>query len=74
MAAFRWLEEQTLKYGDVLTRRPLLEEGFVYDGKKINMLGPKGIWKPMVMQYPNYIHATNESSYDDQQIIIKLEN
>lgn len=65
MAAFQWLEEKTLKYGDVLTRRPLLEEGFVYQGNRISLVGAKGIWKPRSMRYPISISTTFDSMYED---------
>lgn len=47
-AAFAWLEEQVLLKGEVLPR-PLLAEGFVYEGKRVPLLGPQGIFKPAAL-------------------------
>ena len=51
IAAFTWLEDHALKYGDVLPRT-LLEAGFEYKGKRITLIGPQGIWKPKFMELP----------------------
>ena len=47
LAAFEWLKKQTTLYGDIL-QRDLLEKGFEYDGERITLVGPQGIWKPRV--------------------------
>ena len=67
MAAFAWLSEQILIYGDELPR-PLLEAGFEYKGHRITLIGPKGIWKPKYMELPISITTTPESPYDDSAI------
>ncbi len=63
-AAFEWLQEQTLLYGDALPR-DILEKGFVSQGHQITLLGPKGIWKPKVMQLPISITTAPHGHYDD---------
>ena len=51
MAAFRFLEEQTHLVGeDGALRRSLLERGFTYDGQRVPLLGPQGIFKPRVLR------------------------
>lgn len=45
LAAFNWIDELTLKHGDVISRS-VLEEGFIFQGQKITVIGAKGIWKP----------------------------
>src|SRR6266511_1601323 len=47
-AAFAFLEEQTLIRGDVLPRR-LLADGFVFEGTRVPLLGPQGIFKPKIL-------------------------
>lgn len=50
MAAFRFLEEQTQLAGeDGALRRTLLERGFTYQGQRVPLLGPQGIFKPRVL-------------------------
>lgn len=50
MAAFRFLEEQTQLAGeDGALRRTLLERGFTYEGQRVPLLGPPGIFKPRVL-------------------------
>ena len=45
LRAFQWLKEQEAIYGDILPRK-LLEQGFDFDGQRITLIGPSGIWKP----------------------------
>jgi putative restriction endonuclease len=44
LAAFEWLKEQVELHGDVLPRS-LLEQGFLFEGQRVPMLGPQGIEK-----------------------------
>lgn len=47
MAAFRFLGEQTRLAGeDGALRRTVLERGFSYEGQRVPLLGPQGIFKP----------------------------
>lgn len=65
MAAFKWLEEQTL-FEDVLPRK-LLEAGFNFQGQRVTLVGPQGIWKPRVFRsIPLSITTTPRSDYDDR--------
>lgn len=51
MAAFRFLEEQMRLAGeDGALRRTLLEQGFTYDGQRVPLLGPQGIFKPRILR------------------------
>jgi len=61
LAAFQWLEHQTMLYYDEVLPRRLLEEGFIFEGKRITLIGPKGIWKPRFMNLPLSITTTSES-------------
>jgi putative restriction endonuclease len=47
-AAFAFLTEQTSLHGDTL-RRSLLTEGFLFEERRVPLLGPPGIFKPAVL-------------------------
>ncbi len=64
LAAFDWLEEQSMIHDDVLPYS-LLTKGFEYKGQKITLAGPKGIWKPKQMKYPISIITTSGGPYQD---------
>jgi len=65
LAAFNWLKEQTMLYGEVLPRT-LLEKGFEYNGQRVTLIGPKGIWKPKVFKnVPLSISTVYNGPYDD---------
>lgn len=64
LAAFEWLDKQTTIYGDVLPRE-LLANGFYFNGERITLLGPQGIWKPKTMAYPLSIATIQGGSYED---------
>jgi putative restriction endonuclease len=51
LAAFRFLEEQRRLAADdgVLPRR-ILVDGFVYEGQRVPLMGPQGIFKPRVLR------------------------
>jgi len=46
--AFQFLEEQTRLHGEILPR-PLLASGFEFDGRRVPLIGPQGIFKPAVL-------------------------
>ena len=48
VAAFRFLEEQTLLRGEVLPRG-VLADGFLLGGQRVPLIGPQGIFKPAVL-------------------------
>ena len=45
--AFAFLDQQRATYGDVLPWS-VLSEGFVFDGRRVPLIGPQGIFKPGV--------------------------
>lgn len=64
MAAFQWLEEQTL-LDDVLLWSTL-QHGFSYRGQRITLVGQQGIWKPKVFRsIPLSIRTSPNSPYSD---------
>jgi len=64
-AAFAWLGEQISLHGDVLPRT-LLAEGFRFDGVRVPLVGPQGIFKPQVMsEVPLSITTAPHGPYDD---------
>ena len=64
LAAFQWLNSQVLAHGDTLPRA-LLEQGFLFEGEQIRLVGPQGIFKPRLMQLPLSITTTSSGPYDD---------
>lgn len=65
LAAFKWLDSQKLIHGDVLPRS-LLEKGFVFDGTRVPIVGPQGIFKPKILpKIPLSITTTPGGPYDD---------
>lgn len=47
-ATFHWLNEQREVHGEVLPRS-VLAEGFVFDGTRVPLVGPQGIFKPRIL-------------------------
>ena len=62
--AFDWLQNLTAIHGDVLPRN-ILEKGFIHNGEKITLLGPKGIWKPRSLEIPLSITTVTDDPYKD---------
>jgi putative restriction endonuclease len=62
--AFEWLAEQTAIHGDVLPRQ-LLAEGMKFEGERVPLLGPAGIFRPKYAAYPLSITTVPNSPYDD---------
>jgi len=48
---FEFLNVQVELHGEVLPRG-LLAEGIVYEGARVPLLGPQGIWKPRILDFP----------------------
>ena len=48
LAAFRFLEEQTALHGEVLPRS-VLAAGFTFEGRRVPLIGPQGIFRPAVL-------------------------
>ena len=65
LAAFEWLEKQTQIHGDVLPR-DLLARGFEFEGTRVPLVSPQGIFKPQILpEIPLSITTTPESPYKD---------
>jgi len=64
-AVFNWLHEQVAIHGDVLPWE-LLKQGFEFEGKRITLVGPQGIWKPAVFpDIPLSIMTKIDGPYND---------
>lgn len=63
-AAFEWLSTQVSIHSDVIPRS-VLAEGFRFEGHRVPLLGPQGIFKPVVMEVPLSITTAPDSPYDD---------
>jgi putative restriction endonuclease len=64
LAAFHWLTEQVNMHGDVLPRK-LLEQGFEFQGQRIPLVAPQGIFKPQILDLPLSITTAPKGPYDD---------
>ena len=64
-AGFAWLSRQVSIYGEVLPRN-LLESGFEYDGSRVPLVAPQGIFKPQILPaIPLSITTAPSGPYDD---------
>src|SRR4029450_10185063 len=50
LAPFKFLEEQVNLADDKALRRTILEAGFTFEGQRIPLLGPQGIFKPRIIK------------------------
>jgi putative restriction endonuclease len=64
LAAFQWLRAQMDVHGDVLPRS-IVAEGFVFEGRRVPLLGPQGIFKPALCDAPLSI-TTIPGQYPDE--------
>jgi putative restriction endonuclease len=64
LATFDWLSEQVNSHGDVLPRK-LLEKGFEFQGQRIPLVAPQGIFKPQILELPLSITTAPKGPYDD---------
>lgn len=70
LRAFDFLSEQTALHGEVV-QWSVLSSGFVFDGKRVPLIGPQGIFKPAVLPDMPISIATapvregEERPYDD---------
>ena len=48
-AAFAWLAEQTGRLGSDVMPRDLLAQGFTFEGIRVPLIGPQGIFKPAAL-------------------------
>ena len=67
LAAFNWLSEQVNLHGDVLSRDMLLQ-GFEFQGQRVPLISPSGIFKPKILELPLSITTTVEGPYDDNYL------
>jgi len=51
LAAFRFLDEQVRIHGDVLPWS-VLKGGFNFDGRRVHLVSPQGIFKPGILDFP----------------------
>lgn len=63
-AAFNWLASQSAVHGEVLPRT-LLAAGFSFEGSRIRLVGPQGIFKPAAMDVPLSIATVPSGPYGD---------
>jgi len=64
LEAFKWLAEKTQAQGEVLPRS-LLQEGFIFEGNRVPLIGPQGIFKPKIIELPLTITTSPNSPYSD---------
>jgi putative restriction endonuclease len=64
LAAFNWLSEQVNSHGDVLPRK-LLEQGFEFQGQRVHLISPQGIFTPKFLELPISINTAPKGPYDD---------
>lgn len=64
LATFNWLSDQVNLLGDVLPRK-LLEQGFEFQGQRIPLIAPQGIFKPQILDLPLSITTAPKGPYDD---------
>lgn len=62
-AVFDWLTEHRESIGESIARTAL--EQFSLDGRRIPLVGPRGIWKPAVCELPISIATTVGGPYSD---------
>lgn len=66
LAAFDWLTGQVKIHGDVLPRE-ILSRGFDFEGQRVPLLGPQGIFKPKILpEIPLSITTAPSRPYDDR--------
>lgn len=71
VAAFNFLKEQTALHGGSVLRRSVLAQGFEFDGRRVPLVGPQGIFKPAVCELPLSITTVpeipgKERPYEDE--------
>ena len=65
LTAFEWLTEQSLLNEGVFTRE-CLEEGFLFEGNQVRLVGPQGIFKPRILpEAPLSVTTTTHGPYSD---------
>lgn len=64
LAAFGWLRERMSEHGEVLPRS-MLAAGFEFNGERVPLLGPQGIFKPRLCDLPLSITTVPHGPYQD---------
>jgi len=64
VAAFQWLAAQKRAAGEILSRS-ILAQGFEFEGQRVPIVGPSGIFKPAVAMLPLSITTIPGGPYDD---------
>lgn len=64
IAAFNWLKVQAPSMNEILPYK-LLTNGFSFKGEQIHLIGPQGIFKPKMCEFPLSITTTSDSPYED---------
>ena len=77
LAAFNFLDQQTQLHGKTLPR-DVLAAGFMFEGQRLPLLGPQGIFKPALLTLPLGITAVppvegQPHPCDDEMAVIQLE-
>src|SRR5438874_11192590 len=49
LRAFDFLTEQRRRFGEASIPRPVLERGFDFEGVRVPLIGPQGIFKPAIL-------------------------
>jgi len=63
--AFHWLERQVARHGDVLPR-DLLVKGFEWQGRRVPLMSPTGIFRPKAIpEIPLTITTVPNGPYED---------
>jgi len=65
LAAFNWLSEQVNLHEERILSRELLQQGFTFEGRRIPLLAPQGIFKPQILDMPLSLTTSPNSPYDD---------
>lgn len=63
-SAFRYLEQLTGEFGDILPWGPL-HQGFEFNGERVTLVGMPGIWKPATLGLPLSIRTSWKDPYGD---------
>ncbi len=66
IAAFRWLQSQMDQRGEDVLPAGILRQGFQFQGARVPIMGPQGIFKPAVLpDVPLSIMTSPNGPYDD---------
>ncbi len=65
LAAFAWLDSRIAEYGEVLPYA-MLTQGFEFEGERVPLMGPQGIFKPRLCALPLSITTSPNGPYQDE--------